>query len=375
MSRILVKKMMLLSWVFVFSLFIFGENVFSSSTTISPTNSEFASASNVTYNVNSTYYGSTTLGSTSIFHFKPSSSGAYNIYSGGYIDTVGALFYKKTVFFITSYPEITWDNDSGYQLNFRIERDLNAGRDYYAAVRGYGTTTGSYRFSIEENQDKIYAPSGGYWHQNSQYLVQDVNNNWQIDPMIRTLYTADQTAVLYEMLDLAIMQEIQNKYINNYNDAAQEIMTYLLEATSFAATLSSNLLLGLITNFISSYYFQLALEPSTIEILSQCKTDIYIASNAEEHVVDNNYIITFNNGVFEEYYNYIDVDTLLYNITCILEWCPTVPPGTNKTYQEYYPATDNFLLGFILDRGILYPNPYEEPDPVECIIVGGITIC
>ena len=67
----------------------------------------------------------------------------------GSLDTVGALYDADGI-------ELTFDYDSGAGMNFRIQRQLDAGAHYYVAVTSHEHATGSYtlRLSLQEDEQQ-----------------------------------------------------------------------------------------------------------------------------------------------------------------------------------------------------------------------------
>ena len=154
-----------------------------------------------------------------IFHYECPESGYYAIYATPGIDTVGALFEEQNYLFKPTEYELMAHNDDQFKGfgTFGIVTRLDKNEDYYACVRGYGKTTGSYNLVIETNEDKVPLPwkNSGVWEAtyipfgrriSSSYVLRKVFLNKElvalyymmVDPSIKVLnntkksYTIDQ---------------------------------------------------------------------------------------------------------------------------------------------------------------------------------------
>jgi hypothetical protein len=74
------------------------------------------------------------------FRFRTQSAGQWVISTRGDLDTTCALYLAG--------EEVTNDDDSGDALNCRIERSLQANRDYFVKVESFGTRTGNYELVV-----------------------------------------------------------------------------------------------------------------------------------------------------------------------------------------------------------------------------------
>ena len=102
---------------------------------------DFTSATSVT--IGSITYGVLDLeDDKDYFKFTVTQTAVYVIYTRGIIDTYGRLY-------DSTYNRLGWDDDSGEENNFRIERKLSAGV-YYVEVKGRRSSTiGNYELHIE----------------------------------------------------------------------------------------------------------------------------------------------------------------------------------------------------------------------------------
>ena len=100
--------------------------------------------------------GTTTNGSTTYYSFTPTVSGSYTFYTTGGTDTYGLLYDSLSGSAIA-------ENDGGSDFSFAYT--LTAGDTYYIAVKGYGSTSGSYTLYIEapvgSNRDNAIAYTAG----------------------------------------------------------------------------------------------------------------------------------------------------------------------------------------------------------------------
>lgn len=71
------------------------------------------------------------------FKFVPTATRTYTIQSSGSYDYVGTLYTGSP----TSYRQLTTDDDSGGNRQFKISYTLNSGQTYYIAVRTYSSTS------------------------------------------------------------------------------------------------------------------------------------------------------------------------------------------------------------------------------------------
>ena len=80
-----------------------------------------------------------------VFRIQVDRQGTLTLYTTGSLDTFGALFNRSS-------ERITYDDDDGRSLNFRIEHTVSAGT-YYILVSSYGLGTGSYTLHTEFSGD------------------------------------------------------------------------------------------------------------------------------------------------------------------------------------------------------------------------------
>ena len=89
------------------------------------------------------------------FRFEVAASGELTAYTAGGLDTVGALY-------DAAGTRLAFNDDSAGSLNFRIQRQLDAGT-YYVEVESFGNNTGSYalRLGFEASDDGATADDHG----------------------------------------------------------------------------------------------------------------------------------------------------------------------------------------------------------------------
>ena len=89
------------------------------------------------------------------FRFEVAASGEVAAYTTGNLDTVGALY-------DAAGTRLAFNDDSAGSLNFRIQRQLDAGT-YYVEVESFGNNTGSYalRLGFEASDDGATADDHG----------------------------------------------------------------------------------------------------------------------------------------------------------------------------------------------------------------------
>jgi len=178
-------------------------------TTIEPSKSSFRDARKTVYSrLIETI--SDSIGSaydTHIYHYRAPRSGDYIIYTEGSTDTVGRVFYETTFDWkpiCTSIDDVSGTNRSTSN-NFFVKLNLTAGEDYYIAIRGYGSRTGSYKLHIEPYRDKCVSSIGAYWlNYNRTAYVDDV---YSVE-----YYTPEQCAFLYDF----VTSQAVRKLIKNY---------------------------------------------------------------------------------------------------------------------------------------------------------------
>lgn len=88
------------------------------------------------------------------YYFQVSSDGFYDIYTEGYLDTMGYLYTSSyTVDNVNLYMyEIERDDDEGESYNFSMHAYLNAGTTYYVKVTSFDADTdGSYGIYVLQN--------------------------------------------------------------------------------------------------------------------------------------------------------------------------------------------------------------------------------
>jgi len=92
---------------------------------------------------------------TDLFRFEVAASGEVAAYTTGNLDTVGALYDADGT-------RLAFNDDSAGSLNFRIQRQLDAGT-YYVEVESFGNNTGSYalRLAFEASDDGATADDHG----------------------------------------------------------------------------------------------------------------------------------------------------------------------------------------------------------------------
>ncbi|MBE0700585.1 MAG: hypothetical protein IH571_02750 [Acholeplasmataceae bacterium] len=374
MTKKVYKKFLMFFFVLLlFSLF-FSTEVFAIYTgprAIEPTSTEFNNAKNTLYSLGANYTRTTTNGSYRLFYYKTEGQGAYNIFTTGTTDTVGALFEQKYSWG-TATTHVGEDDDSGAGLNFRIEKDLKANKNYFVGVRGYDTRSGTYTLRMEKNVDAAQADSGGQWVQNSTYVGRDHVGYSQESAVIRTFYTHAQTVFYYFMLEEEIHARVVD-LMKSGPTAQEKIVEYLQYAIGLAVSLAlpplqvgqlALSLSGLVASIINSYIFGLAPnQQSTINELESTKAKVYLAAGGQRTISNGMMITTFASGFTEETYKIRDTEWF----TWVLLPFGLISNGglitIPRTYREFTPSLSNYIYGRELERGELTIHTFTNTPP------------
>lgn len=83
------------------------------------------------------------------YQFTPSVTGYHTIHTDGILDTIGYLYDENGC-------QLTSNDDSGLNPNFKIVYYLTANRTYYVRVKAYSNNTGTFRIAVE---NKVYVES------------------------------------------------------------------------------------------------------------------------------------------------------------------------------------------------------------------------
>ena len=112
------------------------------------------------------------------FRFEVAASGELTAETTGGLDTVGALYDADG-------NRFAFNDDSDGSLNFRIQRQLDAGT-YYVKVESFGNGTGSYtlRLGFEARADGRPAPSATPWDPHRRNLG-DFDGDGRADVLLR----------------------------------------------------------------------------------------------------------------------------------------------------------------------------------------------
>lgn len=324
---------------------------------INPAKSAFQSAEKTTSAIGISHVGQASNGSVKLFHFKPSQSGAYNIYTTGSRDTVGSLFVKNTTLgLFHSYNFVSEDDNSGTGRNFRIEEDLKSGKSYFAGARGLGNTSGTYYLKVEKNLDYRYAPNGGTWIQNSEYYFDD-----QDTAITRIVYTKEQTALYYEILREEIFKKVKNYMITGENSIVK-IVEYLKTVDSLIGileVLKTPALIGLINSLVTSIILEsVPTTQSGILYLQGVQQQLFEYSGAESIVSGSSITIKFKYGVTEQYYYYYENAWYTVPVYILgMGWLTQAALMQKHTHSHTFTRSySNFIYGIELQRGEILTN-------------------
>ena len=111
--------------------------------------------------------GTIAAGDEYIYQFTAPSAGTYVFYTTGSMDTYGHLYSNQSL-----SSQISTDDDSGENRNFKIEKNMSSGETVYLKVRGYSSsTTGSYTVYASRKYVVSYNANGGSGAPSSQTKV------------------------------------------------------------------------------------------------------------------------------------------------------------------------------------------------------------
>ena len=253
--RMFISIISAITMLFVFSINSFAApNIY---TQFSPVYQDFKTAENDMNYSTGAYSGFyTNSGSAAYYRLSVSQDGAYNIYSEGSTDVVGALYTKTGVHPFNWTAVLLEHDDEGMPggRNFRIETDMDTNVSYWLAVRGYNVESGGYSFVYEGNRDEtsfttipahttngVYYPTmkvGATWNQDTDYAA--IN---QYD--VIAYYSAEELKYLYRFLEIAVMEDFINA------DSIDEV-ELLFEALGFATNLLPPGIIGTCVGFAVS---------------------------------------------------------------------------------------------------------------------------
>ncbi len=227
-------------------------------------NSTFSSPVNVSPNI--PILGSiSTAGEEDFYRFTANTSGVFEIFTSSSIDTYGHLYN-------TSGTQLTFDDDSGEGLNFRITYNLVQGTSYIVKVRGYNSSvTGSYTLYINSpgaTQD-MYEPNNSMTNattiSNNRVLDANIHNTSDVDWYKFDLeYTSNVTINLTNIpttCDYDIeLYDSSNQRINsstnggNSSESMSNVLkpgTYYIKIFSYSGSSNNNYRLSVSSNTVS----------------------------------------------------------------------------------------------------------------------------
>lgn len=255
-SKCIISIFLALSIMFMLTINSFAAG--NPNTVISPVYQDFKNAENSgaypTGSYESQYFSP---GVPNYYKLTISLNGAYNIYSEGVKDMVGALYTKTGIYPFNWSPVLIVSNDDngvGNDRNFRLETDMSTNISYWLAVRGYGSIEGEYQFTFEYNQDRTTMTTvpahtkegfnfpemivGSTWIQDSTY-----RENGQYD--VIAYYSAEELKYLYAFLANAVLHDLM------YADSIDEA-ELILEALGLATNFIPDKIVGTLMGFAIS---------------------------------------------------------------------------------------------------------------------------
>lgn len=292
--------------ILVFLLNILAYSKISAQTFDQPSNSAFSNARTGTLGSDESIYIKNPY-DIDIMKTKSSKWGAYNLYTSGNYDTVGAAYYTTGSWFWKKYHLIKYDDDSGEGLNFRIEADFNAGDDIFLATRLYNNQPSTYTYTMEENKEFVPSEFGGSWKQDKKYMFE-----MQTEPIIKTFYPKTQVALLHSSLEDQMFAEIETlskkgniKTILDHLDKnlglglgiATSIIT---EAFAPGASFAAKTFVSFVSSFVhSAIWSSIPSGKERVVALAKARKKIFDLAGATKTIENFSTVYRYNFGIYQ----------------------------------------------------------------------------
>lgn len=293
--------------------------------TISPTKSQFEKAEDETPYEKQTQTISKTLKSNkmNIHHYECPTGGYYQVYTSGSLDTVGAVYEEQNAPFKKTFKRRAFNDDAkidkNNKANFSMVVDMDKFEDYYICVRGYNTAAGSYKLTIEPNQDKTSVHNYGVWTADKLPNSAILANFWTEQ---KVYINAEQAILYYWALDTATnyefkcngktytMKTLKNIYDADHDlavDTLKAILSVFVEIPYKSIELTVSILDVIFTNKLSSQKsFKEEMRERLVDLCGVRQT-VDITKKTGKWSAKNGMIITKNfmgDSLFPYYYSY-----------------------------------------------------------------------
>ena len=230
---------------------------------LKPTKSQFDSISTKYKDSSKIFYSNISKEyEVKIIHYEAPYEGYYSIYTtGNGLDTVGAIYEKKNVVWVTTRYEFLQTDDDGCEIsknnNFSMVQHFEKFEDYYICVRGYSTNVGNYTLHIEPNEDKILTGASDKWTANKEPLstiftkTHIISKQYLNEQEIILLYWSLSPASAGTSNDGISLDDIANEYednVSNALDMAGLVIGGLLCTANPVISISASVLLFIVSN-------------------------------------------------------------------------------------------------------------------------------
>lgn len=158
--------------------------------------------------------------SLAAYSFTPTISGTYFFYSTGDYDTYGYLYGSNR-------EQLTSDDDSGTDYNFRISYKLTAGQTYYWAVRMYSSSTTGTFSVILERQKTISSLQMTQMPAKTSYIAGVENSYYFLDGLQITAFFDDETSAIWSYSDSKDYfngQNVNVQYNSKINEGNNQVI-------------------------------------------------------------------------------------------------------------------------------------------------------